>query len=83
MIYHRSLPQTIIVTPIRSSATNWSVLMREDGFGFGYVAQRSSENNAAFREGWVLVSPDLTLTEACQLRDDLRSGEVVIEEVVS
>ena len=55
--------------------------MREDGFGFGYVAQRSSENNTAMGEGWVLVSSDLTLREACQLRDDLRSGEVVIEDL--
>lgn len=67
----------------RQSALCWSVLMREDGFGFGYVAQRSSENNTAMRDGWVLISSDLTLSEACQLRDDLRSGEVALEEVWS
>lgn len=84
MIHRRSLPQTIIISPIRpgaASATNWSVLMKEDGFGFGYVAQPSRENNAAMREGWVLISSDLTLTEACQLRDDLRSGAMVIEDL--
>lgn len=65
----------------RKAALSWSVLMREDGFGFGYVAQRSSENTIAMREGWVLISSDLTLREACQLRDDLRCGDMVIEDV--
>lgn len=65
----------------RKSALVWSVLMKEDCFGFGFVAQRSSENNAAMREGWVLISADLTITEACQMRDGLRSGEVIIEDL--
>lgn len=66
-----------------SVPTNWSVLMIEDGFGFGYIAQPSSENNAAMREGWVLISADLTLTEACEMRDGLRSGEVIIEDLAA
>lgn len=70
-------------TPAVSAPTNWSVLMIEDGFGFGYVAQPSSENNAAMREGWVLISADLTMTEACDMRDGLRSGEVIIEDLAA
>jgi hypothetical protein len=71
------------ITSRRQEATNWSVLMLEDGFGFGYVAQPSSENNTAMREGWVLISADLTLTEACEMRDGLRSGEVIIEDLAA
>jgi hypothetical protein len=89
-----SILQTVIISPIRIPGApslrsgegqggefNWSVLMKEDGFGFGYVSQLSSENNVAMREGWVLISADLTLAEACQMRDDLRSGEVIIEDL--
>lgn len=86
MIYRRSLPQIPVIPQtlaviVVSRTTNWSVLMKEDSFGFGFVAQPSRENNAAMREGWVLISADLTITEACQTRDDLRSGEVIIEDL--
>jgi hypothetical protein len=73
----------VIVAPAVSAPLNWSVLMIEDGFGFGYVAQPSSENNVAMREGWVLISADLTMTEACEMRDGLRSGEVIIEDLAA
>lgn len=76
-------PLPVFASCNHSAPTNWSVLMIEDSFGFGYVAQPSSENNAAMREGWVLISADLTMIEACQTRDGLRSGEIIIEDMVA
>lgn len=61
----------------------YSVLMIEDGFGFGYIAQPTNCNHEAMNDGWVLLADSLTLQEACAMRDDLKSGAYTIEELAS
>ena len=57
----------------------YSVLMIEDGLGYGYIAQPTTENRAAMHDGWVLIVDGLRIDEACRLRDTFKDEEFALE----
>jgi hypothetical protein len=58
---------SIITQP--QTKNNWSVITSSDG---GYVAQLSIANASARAEGWTVLHTNLTIEEACAIRDGLK-----------
>ncbi len=61
----------------------YSVLMEEDGLGWGYHAQPTAYNSDAMDEGWTLITDGLRKDEADKMREDLRDMEYALETAVA
>lgn len=66
-------------TKTRIPFFGWSVLMIQDCFGYGFIAQPTAHNNEAMRDGWVLITDGLNRYEAANQRDNLKTDATCLD----
>lgn len=63
-----------IVAQSNTNSNTWSVLRKQDTFGFGYQAQDSQFDGIAIREGWELMFNGMPAELAIKFRDIYRTA---------